>query len=76
MSELYKIADKLAEGTYTNVFVSDDGINLVKVIKDPANNGLLAAEAEIIGELKKTSLADLFPDLVEQTEITRNLSHT
>jgi len=73
LSELYK-TNTLAEGTYTNVFVSNDGSNLVKVIKNPANNGLLAAEAEIVGKLKETNLADLFPDLVEQTEVTRNIS--
>lgn len=65
----YKIASKLATGTFTDVFICDDGVTLLKVIKDPKNNSLLAKEAYIIQRLKDTKLADLFPDLLDTTEI-------
>lgn len=74
MSESYKIVNKLGEGTYTNVFVCDDGITLLKVIKDANNNALLAKEAEIIGELKSTNLAELFPDLLDTTEVALDVA--
>ncbi len=57
----------LAEGTYTKVLLCDDGVSVLKVLKDNKHAPLLKREAEIIAKLKDTELADLFPDLLEST---------
>lgn len=64
----YKIASKLATGTYTNVFVCDDGGTLLKVVNNSKNEDRLNTEAEVIRKLKTTELADLFPDLLTTTK--------
>lgn len=64
---MYKTTNKLATGTYTDVFICDDGVTLLKVLKDHKNEALLKKEAEIVSKLKKTKLADLFPDLLDAT---------
>lgn len=63
----YNIATKLATGTYTDVHICDDGLTLLKVVKDYKNGALLKKEAEIVTQLKKTELAELFPDLLDTT---------
>lgn len=63
----YTNTTKLTTGTFTDILLCDDGTTLLKVIKDPKNNDLLKKEAEIVGKLKKTNLAELFPDLLDAT---------
>lgn len=63
----YKTTNKLATGTYTDVFICDDGVTLLKVVSNPKHNKKLKKEAEIVSQLKKTELADLFPDLLDAT---------
>lgn len=57
----------LAEGTFTKVLLCDDGVSLLKVLKDNKHAPLLKREAAILAKLKNTELADLFPDLLDST---------
>lgn len=63
----YENTTKLTTGTYCDILICEDGGTLLKVVKDPKNEPLLKREAEIINSLKKTNLADLFPDIVDET---------
>jgi len=62
----YDNTTKLTFGTYTDVLLCDDGVTLLKVIKDPANEARLKKEVDIVNKLKKTNLAELFPDLLDE----------
>ncbi len=57
----------LAEGTFTKVLLCDDGVSLLKVLKDNKHAPLLKREVDILAKLKNTELADLFPDLLDST---------
>ncbi len=61
----YEKTTKLTTGTYTDILLCEDGVTILKVIKDSKNNALLKREAEIVRKLKETNLADLFPELLD-----------
>ncbi len=63
----YDKATKIATGTYTDALLCDDGVTLLKVIKDPKNDALLKKEGEIVSKLRETELAELFPELLDAT---------
>ncbi len=63
----YEKATKLAKGTFTDVLVCEDGVTLLKILRNPADSALLVQEAMIVTKLRDTNLADLFPELLETT---------
>jgi hypothetical protein len=64
---VYDNAKKIATGTYTDALLCDDGVTLLKVVRDPKDEPRLKKEVEIVSKLKKTNLADLFPDILDET---------
>lgn len=63
----YDKATKLATGTFADILICEDGVTLLKIVRDPSNGDLLLQEAEIVTKLRETDLKDLFPELLDTT---------